>query len=340
MASTPATSWGSGARLLLVGALFLGAAGMVYVALRPVPAPLEAAAAGGKRSGQSLDEILNAVVALKRESQYEKADIVLAAAIKEYPEETSLFVEHGEVLVAMQRLEEAVAAFERAAVLSPSDHGVRMAAGTVSSMAGRLTQAKAHYEAAQNADKTDWRAPMFLAQVQLKIGGAEMTEQAKKNLLLSGRLNPESATVWGTLADVALRENKVGIALQHIERARGLEPDRALWRLIEARILKRDGQVERALLLLTPLDEADQREPGVMQTMAECYGLLKRPMDAAMLYASASDANPGQAEWAMQAALWLERAERHDAALRYAQRAMRAGEPGADALVARLSGVE
>ncbi|MBX3410548.1 MAG: hypothetical protein KF859_11755 [Phycisphaeraceae bacterium] len=337
MTSVNNTTTGSAARLLLVGALFVGAAVMVFVALRPGPAAQEAAAAGGKRSGQTLDEVLNAVVSLKRDSEYQKADTILAAAIKEYPEEASLFVEHGEVLLALQRLEESVAAFERAAALAPSDHGVRMAAGTVSSMAGRLTQAEAHYVAAQSADKADWRAPLFLAQVQLKIGGAEKTEQAKKNLLLAGRLNPENATVWGTLAEVSLRENKGGLALQHIERARLLEPDRVLWRLIEARVLKREGKVDEALVLLSALDEASQREPGVMQTMAECYGLRRQPMEAALLFARASDSDPAHAEWAMQAALWLERAEQHAGALQYAQRAQRAGDPAAGALVARLS---
>ena len=335
MTSVNNTTTGSAARLLLVGALFVGAAVMVFVALRPGPAAQEAAAAGGKRSGQTLDEVLNAVVSLKRDSEYQKADTILAAAIKEYPEEASLFVEHGEVLLALQRLEESVAAFERAAALAPSDHGVRMAAGTVSSMAGRLTQAEAHYVAAQSADKADWRAP-------LPGPGSVEDRRARrpnrpKNLLLAGRLNPENATVWGTLAEGSLRENKGGLALQHIERARLLEPDRVLWRLIEARVLKREGKVDEALVLLSALDEASQREPGVMQTMAECYGLRRQPMEAAMLFARASDSDPAHAEWAMQAALWLERADQHAGALRYAQRAQRAGDPAAGALVARLS---
>ena len=319
-------------QVAIVGLLFVVAVGAVVLALRnPGPAP---AIAG--TTGKSLDDILNAVLVLKRDSENAKAEAILRQAVLEHPGEQRLFIEYAEVLGAMGRTEESLANYDKALAIGPRDAPLEFAAGTTASMLGKLDQAEAHYAAAQAADKTDWKAPLFLAQIQLKLNTPEKTEEAKKNLLIAANLKPDAATPWGTLADIALRDNKPSLALQHVAKARELEPRVTLWRVIQARALKRENKPEEALNVLIGLDDAQRREPGVLQTMAECYGMLNRPKDAAALYTRASDKDISNGPWALEAGLWLEKSGEKDRALIYATRAAGESTPGADELLARL----
>lgn len=320
--------------MIVVLVLFIGAGAMVVLALRPT-GPTVAAAGTGPRSA---DEALNAVIALKRDGEHAKAEAILKQAVVEFPGVQRLHVEYAEVLAALNKAEESLAHYERALEIGPRDGAIEFAAGTAAAMTGNLTRAEVHYAAAQAADKSDWKAPLFLAQVQLKQSTTEKTQEAKKNLFIAANLNPDSAMPWGTLAEIALRENKAGIALQHVRKARELEPRVTLWRVIEARALKRENRPEEALGVLIGLDEAQRREPGVMQTMAECYGALGRPKDAAAMYAKASDSDVSNGTWAMEAALWLDRAGEAQRAVIYATRAAGEEIPGAAELLARLKG--
>jgi thioredoxin-like negative regulator of GroEL len=110
-----------------------------------------------------------------------------------------------------------------------------------------------------------------------------------------------------------------------------------VWRVIEARALKRQGKAADALQLLVNLGEADKRSPGVMQLIAECYGMLSRPKDAAEMYAAASDDEPGNGPWAFEAALWFERAKENARGLPYAKRAAALEVDGGAALAERLA---
>lgn len=317
-----------------VGALTLITAAAVVLALRNPGTPA-ASAAGTARTG-AVDEILNASLSFKRNGEFGKAEAVLRQATAEHPGEQRLQVELGEVLTYLKRVDEAYTCYDRALAIGPRSREIEFAAGTVANMAGKLDRAEEHYEAAQQADKTDWKAPLFLAQVQLKMNSPEKTEEAKKNLVIAANLKPESATAWGTLADLALRENKTSLALQHIAKARQLEPSVVVWRVIEARALKRENRIEESLGVLVGLNDAERRETGVLATMAECYGMLRRPADAANIYAEASDAEPTRGDWAMEAAMWWERAGEKDTALVYAQRANANNVEGATDLVQRL----
>ena len=318
--------------IIAVCLLLCAAAGAVVFALRnPGPAAAEAGT-----TVKGVDEILNAALVLKRDGEFAKAEVILKQAIVERPEEQRLYVEYAEVLGAQNRAEEAFALYEKALAIGPREAALEFAAGTTASMVGKLERAEEHYTAAQTMDQTDYRAPLFLAQIQLKLGSPEKTDEAKKNLLIAAGLKPDLATPWGTLAEIALRENKPGIALQHISKARELEPRVTLWRVVQARALKRENKPEEALQILIGLDGAERREPGVMQTMAECYGMLDRPKDAAALYTAASDSNISNGTWAMEAALWLEKAGEKERAVVYATRAAGESVAGADELLARL----
>jgi len=280
-----------------------------------------------------MDEILNAIATLKRDSQFGKAQAILTQAIAERPDEQRLYVEYAEVLVALQQTKEAYSNYEKAIAVGPATHPIQLAAGTVASMLGQTQRAREHFEAAQQLDKTDWKAPLFLAQMQIKLGD---TEDATKNLLLAVKLKPDSAAAWASLADLELRENKITLAAQHIVKARELEPASTAWRVLEARVHKRANEPAKALEVLMGLDAVQRLEPGVLSTMGECLGMLSRPKDAAVLYSDVSDSLPSRGDLALAAAQWWERAGKPENGVRYAQRAAEVGEAGAADLKLKL----
>jgi hypothetical protein len=70
--------------------------------------------------------------------------------------------------------------------------------------------------------------------------------------------------------------------------------------------------------------------------MGECYGLLRKPADAASLYASMSDRFGDRGELALEAAQWYERAGDKSNAKKYAERASFLSVAGATELLDRL----
>ncbi len=318
----------------------VGIAGTYWLLGRAGPAPSAATTPAAPapprpaRDVSKLDAVLNTVITAKGDGDFATAETILREAIKTYPDEPRLYTEFAEVLAALKRPDEAHAMYERA-IASGEDTGeVHFAAGTVASAAGKLERAVEHYAAAQAKNPQDWKASLFLAQIQVRL---DRFDEAKKNLLIAVQLKEDIGVAWGTLADLALRENKTKLALQHIAKARALEPDVTLWRVLEGRALVRDAKPEEALLLLTGLSEVEQREPGVMQLMGQCYGLLKRPLDAAALYVNAAKTDTARADLALEAAQWFDRAGDTEQAREWAQRAKLLGDPNAAALLERLS---
>ncbi|MDX2131410.1 MAG: tetratricopeptide repeat protein [Planctomycetota bacterium] len=282
----------------------------------------------------ALDEVLTSARGLIDRGEFQKALTVLESALAQQPGEQALHVMHAESLLGLRRLEDAYGAYERALASGTRTGDLEFAAGTTASMIGRLDRAEEHYQAAQAQMKGDHRPSLFLAQVQLKL---RKVDEAKASLLIAGRLEPNSAVVWGTLAQVALDENKATLAQQHAARARELEPRVTLWRLLEARALRRQGKAEDALLILTALEPAEQRQGPVLSLIGECFGLLGRPAEAAARYAAAADALPTDGPLALETALWFERAGNAERALHYARHARMLAVQEAAPVVERLS---
>lgn len=268
------------------------------------------------------------------EQQPGKAEAILREAADQYPTEPSILVSYAELLVSQNRAVEADAVYEKAIDAGANDAKTLFAAGTVANMAGRPARAVEHYTAAQAADPANPDIPLFLGQIQLKL---DQTVAAKASLLRAARLDENRAVTWGTLAEIALREGSNNIALQHIAKARQLEPRVTLWRLIEARALKRTAKPEEALALLTALEEAERQQAPIARAIAECYGLLGKPAEAASAMELARQASPDDGALALDTALAFERAGDRKRAGELATLAVQLGNTAATALRDRLS---
>jgi tetratricopeptide (TPR) repeat protein len=265
----------------------------------------------------------------------ERAEHVLAVALEKSPDDQGLLIMLGETLGMEGKNSESYRAYEQAIVIGPDSAGLRVTAGTVANASGLTQQALEHFWMAQQLDKSSAKYPLYLAQVQRKVGEID---EAKASLVRSLKLDPNLHKAWATLADIAFQENSLSLAQQHIEKARALDPEEVVYRLLEARITRRENQPERALqMLLTMGENVVLSDASLIAEAALCYGLLQRPQDAAELYAKAVELYPEDAALQYEAALWYDRAGIEDAALVYAERAARTGHEEARMLADRLA---
>jgi tetratricopeptide (TPR) repeat protein len=285
----------------------------------------------------AIDKIITAAGQFQQQGEPAKAEAILKQAVLEHPEHQRLRLTLSDFLVTQKRHEEAYEQITRALEIGPRDAAAEFQAGTLATMLNKLEDAADHYSFAQQSDPAKPETPLFLAQVQVRLG---RLDAAKASLLRAGKLTPDRAIVWGTLAEIALRENNLVMARQHIAKARELEPRVTGWRLIEARTLNRDRQPEEALKLLLALDPVEQRDLPVLRLIGESYGLLQRPGEAAKRFVQASDALASDADLAFDAAQWLERAGDRTNAAVYATRAAALGKKEAGAMVTRLSSAQ
>lgn len=178
-------------------------------------------------------------------------------------------------------------------------------AGTCAMVAGLADRAVEHYTAAQTADTSNPRYPLYLAMAQIRSGN---DAAAMVSLVRTTLLKPDLAEAWGTMAELELKQNHLGLAAQHLDKALALQPDSVKWRLVQGRLLNRKGEPEKALTVLSALPEQSRVAGPVLRLMGETYGLLNRPTDAAALYDNAARAAGSDAELWYQAALWHRRA--------------------------------
>ena len=313
--------------------LMVGAVVMLYRSGGLAPAKADAAADSAP-SSEGLTIALDAARRLMTSSQWPEAATILRRAAMQYPDQQEVRVALAESLIALDKPADSYEQYEKALAIGPRDPGLEFAAGQVASKAGLTARAEEHFEMAQTADPKNPAIPLMLGMVQRKLG---KLETAKANLLRAANLNPESAYAWGTLADIALGENHLDLCLQHIDRARKLQPESKEWRLIEARALKRKGDPTGALRRLTSLDASQKREAPVARLIAECFSMLGRHAEAASALAEAFSADSVNADLAYETAAAFDRAGNRTRALEFATQAQILGSKPAATLLAKLN---
>lgn len=262
------------------------------------------------------------------------AEAILNALIEKSPRDQEARVLLAETCLMLDRPDDAYHQYVEALHIGPAHAELEFAAGTVANTIGYPNVAEEHYFKAQNADPSNPKHPLYLAMVQRKLG---RIDEAKASLLRVVKLDPSIAIAWGVLADIALEENNLSLARTHVARARAAEPSVLKWRILEARILRRDNDPESAARLLRSVgDDAIALDTELMDELATCYGMLGRPDDAAALYMAATVRRPRDAEPSLKAAQWLERAGRIDEAEVFARSAAALGSNDAEAFVERL----
>lgn len=279
-------------------------------------------------------EIIKSAETLAQSGDTQAAEAVLTQALAAYPESQELYVATANLLIRQRDLTRAYPNLEKALAIGPRTADLEALAGTVASTLGRTARAEEHFAAARNADPSNARHALALAQVQHKLG---KRDEAAASLAMSIKLDDQQPEAWGMKAELALRDNQPSLARQHIAKARALEPRAASWRLIEARALNRTGEPQAAVEVLLGLDDSELLQLPSLRLLGESYGMLRQPGHAADLFVRASTTKPDDATLALEAGQWLERAGRRADALRYATRAAELGNADAAALRDRLA---
>jgi type IV pilus assembly protein PilF len=298
--------------------------------LAPSPAPVDAPTSDPALTQRVLDSARQYL----NQQKPQQAEIVLSKGIEQAPEDQDLRIAYAETLLTLGRTREAYDQYEKAIYIGPDPADLHFTAGTVANAAGLTDRSIEHFSMAQQKDASNPNYPLNLAQIQRKIGDLDA---AKASLLRAIRLDPTLAIAHGVLADIALQENSLSLARQYIDRARDLQPASVHWRLIEARIDRRENHPEDALRLILALDESTLLSDRMLLTEAGlCYGMLRKPDEAADLFSRAAERNPEDADLLYETALWHQRAGLDDAAAVYASRAARLGNAAAERLLASI----
>lgn len=315
----------------IIIALLVMLGGIVWVwKSSPAPASAGSVAATVESPGA---ESLGPARDLIGRGEFSKADTLLIPLVAKFPEEQSLRLARAECLFGLKRFAESYAQYEKALAIGPREPSTEFAAGVAAREAGQLERAIEHMSMAQTADPYSPNYALALGQVQRKAG---TIEAAKASLLRAAHLDSTNAYAWGTLAEIALSENNANICLQHVSRARALQPDSSEWKLIEARAHKRKGEPTKALQVLSGIESRQRKDAPVARLMAECYGMQGRSEEAAVIMGEAFLASPMDGALAYDAAVAYERVGNRDKALEHAKYAKALGHEGASKLLEKL----
>lgn len=289
---------------------------------------------GSIAATESIEEILGAVQVYVRNNQNGQALTVLEHAVAQYVQDQELRFALGDLYMIEGRHRDAYGQYIAGIEIGPSTAVAEFTAGTLANMLDMLEVAEMHYSKSMGMDPTNPDTPVFLAAIQIKMN---QLVNAKINLAIAGKLAPENARIFAMRSEIALRENKLNIALDQIRKARAIDPDSLGWVLQEARVLKRDRKPEEAINLMTALPEDQLEVVEAAMILAECYGMLGRPGDAASRLIDVAKKNPNDGKLAFDVALWLERAGERADAIAWATKAKTLGHANAQSWIESLN---
>ncbi len=286
---------------------------------------------------ETLDAVLATAERAMLDSEPSKAAAVLEAAVADYPEDRVLWL-------ALARTRTRLAdgalsaheAYEAALALGSGMAEDEFEAGTAANRAGLPERAIEHYRAAEAADPTDARFPLYAAQVLM---GLDRPDEARASLFRATQLDEHLAIAWGSLAELALRENRPGVALQYLAKAREQQPRVTAWRVIEARARNRLNEPAEALAALEGVGEEDRLSLPVVRLYATSAAMLGNNEEAAARFLEAAQRYSTDGRVWLEAATWLERAGDNAGAIRAAMHAGMLGEDRAREMVDRLRGL-
>ena len=281
----------------------------------------------------SIEEILGAVQVYVRNKQYAQATTIMEHAAGQYSSDQEIRFALGDLYMMQNMHAQAYDQYLAGIEIGPDSANAEFTAGTLANMLDRFELAEAHYSAAMRMDPTNPDTPIYLSAIQINLN---RLDDAKVNLALAARLAPDRARVYAMRSEIAMRENKPGIALEQIRKARAIEPRMVAWIVQEAKVLKRDSKAQESVELLLALPQEQLEDPEIVYLIAECFGLLGRPGDAASRMMDLSNLNPQDAKIAFDTAVWLERAGDRNAAIEWAMKAQQRGSTQAGAWIQSL----
>ncbi|MBY0309312.1 MAG: hypothetical protein K2Q09_11270, partial [Phycisphaerales bacterium] len=261
------------ALVLLAGAAVYG----VVTIARSTPAAGTGAGTGGAggRFGIAAGEVLAKAneLAVSGSARPEERLALLGPAVEAYPEDQELRIALAHAHHDRKDWASAYTAMETAIAIGPETAALHAAAGTYANAAGLLGRSIEHYTRAKQLEPKNAVHPLYLGMVQIKAG---RDREAMASLVTATVLNPDLAAAWGSMGELELRNNQLGLALQHLERARAIQPESLKWRVAEAKVHKRQNEPQRALDLLVNLPEKERYSAEAVSVVADALAMLQQ----------------------------------------------------------------
>ncbi len=207
----------------------------------------------------------------------------------------------------IERINHAAAAYAQAVRRSPENAPLHHAAAVVFDLAGKSKDALALYQRASDLEPQNTQFLLYLAQAMTR---AEEYTKATATLARLLKIDPSEAWGYACLAEIDLAEKHTSMALDHIRKAREIDPDQKAFRITEAKVLRRSGKPRDALELLLALPEAETVAEAPTFELATSYEMIGRPDKAAEAWERCYRSNPSGWRAACEAAEAFIRAKR------------------------------
>lgn len=270
-------------------------------------APVGNTAGSGEARTKPVDTInlaVNAIDEYMRQGRYVDAGVIADRACVKFPDDSQLRQMYAAALIGQERFADALTQMEEAVRIGPPTAKLYFDTGVIANQSGKPARAAELFNLAAMKDPTEAQYPLFLGMVQIKLGEEGPGVASLSKAL---RLNNDIPQAWGTLAELSLKDNKLDLALDQVTKARTLQPESVQWRNVEAKIHKRNNQPQKAVDLLSGLNPEDLIKSNALQTLAESYGMLGRPLTAAKAYANAASYKNNDPVLFLEAAKWFQK---------------------------------
>ncbi|HEB60503.1 MAG TPA: hypothetical protein ENJ06_01625 [Phycisphaeraceae bacterium] len=306
-------------------ALFLLVVAVTIVVIKMnSPAAVKAAPDQSERSSSRftpeqiarMDEILRQTSDLLNQGRFDNAQRILEKSIETYGRYRPFYEQLFQACVGLNQYEKAYSAIQEAINIGPASAEMYDAAGMAAFKSGYLEESAQHYALAMSKDPANPKYPLYRAQVLIKL---HKNDEARRYLMQTINLDDSQEIAWGTLAQLALRDNEPDLALQYLKHAREINPGRTTWIIEQAKALQRKNKAQQAAVLLSSLPPGQLDQTGVMEQLSTCFAMLNRPAEAARFWKERSERHPRDWYSAWQAAEWFAKADDKENALRYAE---------------------
>ena len=225
--------------------------------------------------------------------------------VDRYPAFAPARVSLGQMLIASGKSEAAYEQLVAALDLDPNQAELEDLAGGVALGLDRPEEAQRHYEQAVSLEQDNPRYRLHLAVALLR---QNRYDKARNTLLEALRLDASLHEAHAMLADVFAAQNKLGPAMDQLNRAlelasEGQAKHREAYLRKLATLLRRDNRAAESLDVLRRLPPRRWIDRQVSEEMAQSWMMLGRPGDAAHHYEQVLFVAPGT-DWAAERAAY------------------------------------
>ncbi|MBL1217859.1 MAG: hypothetical protein D8M59_10235 [Planctomycetes bacterium] len=230
---------------------------------------------------KEIEDALDAASQYMNTDHLPEAETILKALIAKYPDHPDVLRQMSGLHMLFARTVPACECFDHMLELHGGSAADYHHAGVLANMIGNLDLSRQRFETACRMNPSEPEHFKYLAMIEMKQYDYAA---AKAHLVQAATMNDADEVIWGTLGEIAFLENHLDIGMQHTKKARALNPANLKWRLIEARILRRQNKPDEAITLLSALTKPDSVEQGVINEIALCWAMKGDPLHAAQIH--------------------------------------------------------